>query len=219
MSFADGKLKTISASGGPATTLCDAAVGPAGGTWNADGVILFAAQSSIFRVSQTGGACTVLSATGEIRRFFPQFLPDGRHFFYTQQGGPAAQGVYVASLDDVKGHRVLADQSSVGYLPPSAGNKPGMLVFLREGTLMAQPLDAATLQPTGDVVRVAEHASFSNSKPQMAASLSLNGILAYLANGDTAGAPSQISWGRPKGQGDRKGRNHRRHPNAVALSR
>src|SRR6266536_1931073 len=38
--FAGGKLKKIDASGGPPQTLCDAAA--SGGTWNRDGVILFA---------------------------------------------------------------------------------------------------------------------------------------------------------------------------------
>src|SRR5207244_1050018 len=39
--FANGKLKKIDAAGGPPQTLCDAPTGR-GGTWNRDGVIVFA---------------------------------------------------------------------------------------------------------------------------------------------------------------------------------
>ncbi len=55
--FAVGKLKKIEASGGPPQTLCDAPV-PRGGTWNADGEILFAPNNrdGIHRVPATGGA-------------------------------------------------------------------------------------------------------------------------------------------------------------------
>src|SRR5262249_4738329 len=43
--FAEGKLKKIEISGGPVQTLCDAPSGQ-GGTWNRDGIIVFAATAS-----------------------------------------------------------------------------------------------------------------------------------------------------------------------------
>src|SRR5439155_24317925 len=43
--FAEGKLKRIAVDGGPAQTLCDAPSGR-GGTWNRDGVIVFAATGT-----------------------------------------------------------------------------------------------------------------------------------------------------------------------------
>src|SRR5215831_14404114 len=54
--FADGKLKKIDASGGSPRTLCDARL-PFGGTWNAEGVILFAHSfgEGLYRVSDAGG--------------------------------------------------------------------------------------------------------------------------------------------------------------------
>jgi len=193
--FADGKLKTIPATGGPPTVLCDAPSLFSGGTWNRDGVILFGSQSRIYRVVQTGGACApVTSAETGVVQEFPEFLPDGRRFFYVQAGAASALGVYVASLDDPKGRRVLADVSSVAYMPPSAGNKLGYLLFLRENTLMALPFEDAALQPAGDVAAIAGQASFSNTQPQMAASLAVNGVLAYLTNGETSSARKQLTW-------------------------
>ncbi|MFN2386657.1 MAG: protein kinase [Thermoanaerobaculia bacterium] len=57
--FAEGKLKRISASGGPPQTLSEAPSG-AGGTWNRDGVILFvpSRDSPIHRVAASGGAAS-----------------------------------------------------------------------------------------------------------------------------------------------------------------
>src|SRR5262249_57471856 len=61
--FADAKLKKIDASGGPPQTLCDAGQGR-GGTWNRDGVIVFAPTGGdpIHRISSSGGAATPITA-------------------------------------------------------------------------------------------------------------------------------------------------------------
>jgi Tol biopolymer transport system component len=195
--FAEGKLKTIPATGGPAQVLCDAGVG-GGGTWNRDGAILFATSfgGGINRVAAAGGACLPITkpASGTAH-LFPEFLPDGQHFFYVVDGGDqTTRGVYVASLADPAGRRVLADVTSVGYAPASGGNPLGHVVFLRETTLMAQPFNPTALQPVGDVFPIVEQASLSNSFPQMAASVAANGVLVYLANGEAASANRQLSW-------------------------
>ena len=99
--FADGKLKKIDVSGGPSQTLCDA---PAfeGGSWNADGIIVFAPSTGagLSRVSAAGGepaAVTMLdTANGETSHRWPQFLPDGRQFLYLAQPG---NSIRIGSLD------------------------------------------------------------------------------------------------------------------------
>jgi hypothetical protein len=56
--FAQGKLKKVDVSGGPAQSLCDVeGLGSRGGTWSRDGIILFAAgqRSALSRVSASGG--------------------------------------------------------------------------------------------------------------------------------------------------------------------
>ena len=60
--FADGKLKRIDTSGGPAQTICDAPVGR-GGTWNRDGVIVFTpvSDSPLYRVDAAGGKPTAVT--------------------------------------------------------------------------------------------------------------------------------------------------------------
>jgi len=85
--FAGGKLKKIDASGAPPQTLCDAA-DSRGGTWNRDGVIVFASSAFglLYRVSAAGGEPSPVTALDQSRfetsHRWPYFLPDGRHFLY-----------------------------------------------------------------------------------------------------------------------------------------
>jgi Tol biopolymer transport system component len=101
--------------------------------------------------------------------------------------------VYLAALDNpTGGHRILADQSSVVFVPPSSGTI-GHVLFLRDTTLMAQPFDVGTLQSIGDVFPVTGQATFSVTATlrQVAASASGNGVLVYLAN---RVRDSQLTW-------------------------
>ena len=60
--FADRKLKTVAASGGPPQTLCEDVGLGAGGTWNRAGTIVFATEAGVLvRVPAAGGACTELT--------------------------------------------------------------------------------------------------------------------------------------------------------------
>ena len=74
--FAQGKLKKVAASGGPAQSLCDAPDGR-GGSWNRDDVIVFspdAAGIRIQRVAAAGGVpVDVMKTQGQssIPYFFP----------------------------------------------------------------------------------------------------------------------------------------------------
>src|SRR5262249_6028241 len=64
--FADQKLKKIDVAGGPPITLCDAPDGR-GGTWNGDGVIVFAPTSTgvLHRVPASGGTSTPITKLDE----------------------------------------------------------------------------------------------------------------------------------------------------------
>ena len=194
--FADGKLKTIPAAGGPPQVLCDGAGPNSGGTWGADGVILYSADSvgiPIRRVNAIGGACTVLSKPeGDSNHEYPEFLPDGKHFVYLVSGGDETKrGLYVAALDNPAPRRLLADEASAIFAPSANGKKYGYLLFLRGSALMAQPFDANTLQLAGDVFPVAAEASVTFSG-QVAASASTNSILVYTSNFNFR--KGQLTW-------------------------
>ena len=54
--FAQGRLKRVALAGGPSQTLANAST-PRGGTWNRDGIIVFAPNinGGLYRVSEQGG--------------------------------------------------------------------------------------------------------------------------------------------------------------------
>ena len=109
--FAAGKLKRVAAAGGPVVTICDSdSTVFSSGSWNRDGVILFAgALGPVYRVPEAGGvpqAVTKLAA-GERDHTVPAFLPDGRRFLYVAYG--ARPGVYAASLDAPEATGIVVD--------------------------------------------------------------------------------------------------------------
>jgi Tol biopolymer transport system component len=195
--FADGRLKKINVGGGPPTVLCDARSGR-GGSWNRDGVIVFApspAVTGIFRVSEAGGTprqvTTLNKEYGDSSHRFPHFLPDGRHFLYTAAIGTCCPAVRpamirVASLDGSVEVPLLQAESSAIY-------SDGHVFFARlpEGTLMAQPVDLATMKLTREAFPVAEHMSFEGSRyASMTAAKS--GVLAY--GEGSAASTTRMTW-------------------------
>ena len=184
--FVERRLKTVMASGGPPVTLCENTGTGHGGTWNRAGTIVFATEAGVLnRVSAAGAQCTELAKPEPgVQRQIPVFLPDGDHFLYVlQTTDEARRGVYVASLGDPNGRRLLADPTSAMFVPNGPGSNQGRLLFVREQTLMAQAFDATPLQLSGDPVMVADPVSFTASQPQIAVSADTNGTLMYLVNG------------------------------------
>ena len=193
--FAGGKLKIIESSGGPSLSLSDAADGR-GGSWNRDGVILFApgVNSPIHRVSASGGLpvpVTALEASkNEISHRWPCFLPDGRHFVFlagsvfTSIENPT-NTVLLGSLDSRETRPLLRTHAGVLYAS-------GHILFLRQNTLMAQPLDLTRLELTGNAVPVADPVQEAEIFSRGLFSASENGRLAYVEG--RAGAERQLVW-------------------------
>jgi Tol biopolymer transport system component len=193
--WADGNLKKIAVSGGPAQTLVERVGQGAAGSWNRDGVIVFDRTpvdgAAIHRVSAAGGTATpVLPLDAERQEndhFWPYFLPDGKHFlFFARSAKPENSAIYVGSLDSKERTFLLNATSNPVYVPP------GYLLFNRGGTLMAQPFDAARMQLSGEAVPIAEGLQFNFSNGLAAFAASDNGVLAYRAAG--AAAPRSLVW-------------------------
>jgi Tol biopolymer transport system component/predicted Ser/Thr protein kinase len=171
--FADGKLKRIDASGGPALTLADA-INARGGSWSRLGTIAFAPSNAggLRRISETGGPSAPLAEPGSR---FPWFLPDGAHFLYAHQGQvtDASVSIRVGSLDGEGGTALLPSNSNAIYAH-------GHVLFLRDGTLMAQAFDHRRLRTVGEAIPLAEGvASVLNSRTAGVFSASENGMLVY----------------------------------------
>jgi Tol biopolymer transport system component len=194
--FSGGKLKKVDISGGRPQVLCSADGGTSG-SWSDAGVILFPTKDGLSRVSDAGGSATLLtrldSSTGETTHDFPQFLPDRRHFIYAiVSTRPEHTGVFIGSLDSAVSHRRLLGTASALYVPP------GYLLFWRNGELLAQPFNAATLEMGGVATPVADVLAYGVMRGIGMFAASATGVLAYVSP-----AQRQLGWvdrvGRPLG--------------------
>jgi Tol biopolymer transport system component len=177
--FADGRLKKVDLQGTPPVDLA-AAPNNAGGTWNADGVILFAPNITgpLFRVSASGGAATPLTpldaSRGETSHRHPQFLPDGRRFLYVVVSNSTEHaGVYMASLDDPRGRRVTGTPLRAAFVAPDT------LLFMSESTLMAQKFDPDRVELSGDPRPIVENVGTNLGNGGAGFSVSDDGTLVY----------------------------------------
>jgi eukaryotic-like serine/threonine-protein kinase len=181
--FTETELKKWTIGGGPPETLCEVDL-PKGGTWNQYGDILFASQGprSIYRISARGGeptpASTLDESRNEARHSFPQFLPDGRHFFYMLRG---AKGVYIASLDSKDRKLILPESIPVRFVDP------GYLFFSRSGKLMVQRFDTNRMELTGEAIPITDNWSGHVSGPNF--SVSENNVLINGGGDDWASQP------------------------------
>jgi Tol biopolymer transport system component len=167
--FAGGKLKKIDASGGPPQNICET-TDLLGGTWNADGMIVFATSKGLQRVLAAGGNPSRLSTTGDAPRE-PYFLPDGRHYLFLG-GKEATAAIYTGSIDANEATKLLAAQSPAVYA------EPGYLLYHRDGTLYAQPFSGTRRVLEGDAVRLADRIPQGSAGAAPFAASS-NGVLVY----------------------------------------
>jgi serine/threonine protein kinase/Tol biopolymer transport system component len=189
--FADERLKTIDAGGGRPLTVCPASEFSRGGTWG-DGTILFSPGGGpLQRVAAVGGtpspATTLVE--NETTHTRPNFLPDGRRFFFQANTRNGAHAIYVGSLDSPERTLVIkaADAANVAY-------SSGHLLFLRDTTLMAQPFNTRRLALSGEPTPIAEQVR-AMSVVNVGLGLfsaSTNGVLVYQTGSSLFG--SQLVW-------------------------
>ena len=185
--FAYGQLKVVGVEGGTPQTVARAPV-PRGGTWLRDGRILFVPMPSgqIHVVPAGGGAVTMLpNQAPTAMRWFPQMLPDGRHYLFLglnrQTGG---RSLWVGDLESEALREISPALASAVYA------EPGYLLMRRERALVAQRFDLTTLSLTGTPVTVRDRVGFNAMTYQGLFSASENGTLVSLP----ATPASQLTW-------------------------
>jgi serine/threonine protein kinase/Tol biopolymer transport system component len=163
--FAEGKLKKISPSGGPAQTI-GTIPGFQDAAWGASGEIIFRAtnRAAILGIAETGGAPKAITkldaARGENSHRFLQFLPDGRRFLFTARCADRNNNaLFVGSIDSPQLTRIMSAQSRVKYVPGENG-RPGNLFFYKDGALMALPFDLDRMGLAGEPDAVFDKISF-----------------------------------------------------------
>jgi Tol biopolymer transport system component len=172
--FLGGKLKRISLDGGSPQTLADAPQAR-GAAWGVDGQIVYqpAVGGALYTIAASGGTPRPLPEARPLddRRAGPRhpyFLPDGKHFLFSDLAR-----IYVTSIDGGQPQPLVEAPSRAEY-------SAGRLLYVKDGSLLAQPFDPVSLKLSGSPQRVAERiGSGATSSIDSAFSVSANGALAY----------------------------------------
>lgn len=196
--FAEGKLKTIAAAGGPVLTLAEAPFGR-GAAWSTTGTIVFAPSvtaTDLSAVPASGGpvqAVTSFDSSAKAVPRFPFFLPDGDHFLFSLLAleGDNTSDVFIGSLETRESVKVLDNAASAVY-------SSGHLLYLRQGILMAQPFDAGSYRFLDKPVALQGNLNAWTSRAKADYSVSDNGILLH-ASGSGAQS-SEFVWIDAKGK-------------------
>jgi eukaryotic-like serine/threonine-protein kinase len=183
--FADGKLKTAEIDSGSTQIVADAPFGR-GGSWGADGVILFSpnTQEGLLKVKINGGAAPVpatqLDRPQHTSHRWPFFLPDGKHYLYLainhDPSKSANNTLFYASLDGRENRPLFHSQSNAIYAD-------GYLLFARNDQLMAQPFDPANGTVSNEPQIVAKGVVNDAATWHMDASASDSGLLIFGGGG------------------------------------
>jgi eukaryotic-like serine/threonine-protein kinase len=160
--FTADKLKKLDLASGAVEPLADSRWGR-GGTWSANGTILYAPgpESPLFRISANGGTpvqvTTIDTTARETGHRYPWFLPDGDRFTYVTL--PPKQGtydVYLGSLDSPDRTRLLGAQGAPVYTPP------GYLLYSRGNRIVAHRFDPGKGALIGEAISLGYEPSFSD---------------------------------------------------------
>lgn len=152
--FTDMKLERLNLSTGKVTDICEAHSGR-GGSWSAEGTIVFAldTRSPIYKVPAMGGTpipVTRLEDTGSTTHRWPEFLADGKRFvfFAGNHDVVSAPGtIYLGSVNGTAPTKLMKADSNAR---PAAGS----ILFVAGGTLFAQPfnMEGGALEAAATVV-------------------------------------------------------------------
>jgi Tol biopolymer transport system component len=184
--FANGKLFKVEAAGGRPQYLCDVR-DYGGGSWSSEGVILIAGPEGLSRIPAQGGTpvlATKVDPKEEAHRW-PYFLPDGRHFVFLADAQTTENHhIRIGSLDSMETQILFGAVSRIVFA------RPGYLLYVNQGALVAHPFDPKSLKLTGDPTTLAEKVAEMGSNHAFDFSASNNGVLAY----QIGSSKSQLVW-------------------------
>jgi serine/threonine protein kinase/Tol biopolymer transport system component len=197
--FAATQLKRVDLGGGKPFVLAGEAQGitanAKGGTWNADGTILYSPGpvEDLYTIPAAGGSPHQLTARDtkvHTTYRWPHFLPDGQHFiFYAGHHNKLNQpsnGIYLGSLDGDAPKQLLHTAGEGMYAD-------GYLLYVERGNLMAQRFDPSALRAVGTPVPMRESVQFDPTTWKAGFGVSARGnLLVYAQGGHTAG--TELRW-------------------------
>ena len=180
--FAGGKLKKVDVNGGAPQVLADAPAG-AGGSWNQNGVIVFA-PAGAGRLHRVLGRRRELDPAHDDRARLAghdrtgvrgSCRTESTSSFCAQEPGQIASSVHVASLRSPdRAARLLTADSEAAY-------SSGFLIYARGPRLLAHAFDVERLQTTGESVpHRGESSVLADRGVYSAFSVSSSGIVVLL---------------------------------------
>jgi Tol biopolymer transport system component len=159
------------------------------GTWRSkDDLVLYLAPRSNGELQVTTGSLRELQAAN---MRWAQFLPGSDRFIHVEFD--PALGRYRAEATDYVTHRsidLMETDSRVQFAPSNRPGKPGYLLFIRAGSLLAQSFDPDHLRLTGEPFPLVPNVNYFGPSASACFSVSENGVLVY-----QAGLPlSELRW-------------------------
>ncbi|HUR98564.1 MAG TPA: hypothetical protein VMZ26_10915, partial [Pyrinomonadaceae bacterium] len=188
--FADGKLRRVDTNGGAVQTICDVNEQDTVATWSSTGTILYLVdtqESALSLVSAAGGSPSKVYEPSNLSVDWPYFLPDGSHFLFfgrpkQNRSQTMPEGIYAGTLGNNDAKLILeTPPTRVEYA------EPGYILFVREGSLLAQHFDLSSLAVSGDPGVVLENVNYFDKTGYSEWSVSQTGVLVF---------PSQLSLSR-----------------------
>ena len=201
--FDNTGLKKALAVGGSPVSIAPTTERPGGGTWRADGTIVYATLKGLYQISENGGEPRLLVKPDPLRRerayAWPRFITDGRSLLFTIVPDDAIDGAQIAVLDmtTLVARTVVKGGSAAWY------TSTGHLVYASGQTLRAVVFDPATQQTRGDPVSLPDVAIATT--PDNAAAefaISETGTLVFIAPNESDEDLRTLSWVDHQGKGE-----------------
>ena len=147
------------------------------GTWIAPDRILLSYRQLTVMVPAAGGR----AAAVEDAYLWPQAFPDGKHLLYLAYDKRIERfRLRVGRFGEPKGAKeILETDSRVSWVASTETPGSGYLIYVRAGSLLAQPFDAEWLRLTGDAVPLAGNMHVFQPTAAAGFSVSNNGVLVY----------------------------------------
>jgi DNA-binding winged helix-turn-helix (wHTH) protein/Tol biopolymer transport system component len=191
-------VRRLPSSGGPSVVVCEI---PSGLALNSllnlsNDLLLFTRTGKAFRVPLTGGV-PAAALRKDLQYLWPQALPSGDLLHVSFDHAARGYQAWVTSPNRPANRKALvATDSRVQYSPALVGDNNGYLLYIKAGTLVAQPFDTKHEQVSGRAQPVAENVFWFEPTGAAAFSASQNGVLAY----KTWQSSSQLKWVDRRGQ-------------------
>jgi serine/threonine protein kinase len=183
-------LKQVNLETGATRTVAQLRSLPMLGTWRANGdLVVFLGPGDLDEVHLDDGNVRKGPSIAGMR--WPLMLPNLDRIIYASLD-KSTQQVQAMAMDYAGGTPVplVQTQSRPQYAPPLHRGDPGSLLYIRGGSLLAQPFDPNTMKLAGPPYSIAQNVIFYGANFSCSFSVSNNGVLVYQAGFPNA----ELKW-------------------------